>query len=155
MKERPHNPRAPLIGWFTWWRIALAALAIMGGSFAVYLYAHFSSRPTAEVYALTLTTMAFGEWVVGLTARSSMRSIVKTFRGNRSIISAFFIVGIMQALILYIPPFANVLHVTGLTAIDWLVVLLGVIPVIVVEEIQKWIRRRSYHQRPLIRASQP
>lgn len=151
MKEQPHNPRLPLIGRAIWRRIVFAAMTLAISTLIVFIYAHLSTRSEAQIFALTLTTMAFGEWILAVTARSSIRSTFALAAPNPSLLVSFCIVAVMQVAILYIPPLANLFRLAPLSLTDWLIVALGVAPVLLVEELLKWRLRHRYFHRPLTR----
>ncbi len=151
MKEQPHNPRLPLIARDVWRRIIVASLVLSVSSFFVFLMAHASARSEEEIFALTLTTLAFGEWMLAITARSSIRSTFSLAAPNTSLLVSFFAVGGMQIAILYIPPLTRLFRLAPLSWVDWLIVIAGVLPVLLVEELQKWRLRKRYWQRSLTR----
>lgn len=151
MKEEPHNPRLPLISRDVWGRILAAAFVLAVSSLLIFIYARNTDRSQEEIYALTLTTLAFGEWMLAVTVRSSIRSIFSLSVPNPSLFISFFVVAAMQVAILYIPFLAKLFRLAPLTATDWLLVMLGIIPVLLVEEVQKWRLRRRYFHRPLTR----
>lgn len=151
MKEQPHNPRLPLISPSVWRRILLAAGVLSVSSLFVFMYAHGSTRSQEEVFALTLTTLAFGQWMLAVTVRSSIRSTFSLAVPNPSLFVSFFIVAIFQLVILYVPPLARLFRLAPLTLGDWLIVAIGVAPVLLVEEIQKWRLRKRYFHRSLTR----
>jgi magnesium-transporting ATPase (P-type) len=70
---------------------------------------------------------------------------------NPSLLVSFFIVAAMQVTILYVPPLARLFRVAPLSATDWLIVVLGVLPVLLVEELQKWRLRRQYARQSVTR----
>lgn len=151
MKEQPHNPRLPLITRDVWRRIIASSAVLAISSFLVFLLAHTSARATEEVFAVTLTTLAFGEWMLAITARSSIRSTFSLAAPNTSLLVSFFVVAAMQVAILYIPPLTKLFRLAPLSLTDWLLVVAGMVPVLAVEELQKWRLRRRHQQHPLIR----
>jgi Ca2+-transporting ATPase len=149
MHEPPHNPRLPLLSRRVWQRIIISSLVLGLSSFFVFLYAHLSDRPSGEVFGLTLTTLAFGEWVLAMTVRSSIRSTFSLAVPNRSLLVSFIIVGLMQVGILYVPPLARLFQLAPLSLADWFIVVIGTAPVVLIEEVQKWRLRRQYGQHRL------
>ncbi len=151
MKEQPHNPRLPLITRAVWQRIIVAATTLAASSLGIYLIVQGSSRSEVEIFGVTLTTLAFGEWVLAITARSSIRSTFSLAVPNRSLLVSFLVVALLQVAILYVPPLAKLFRVAPLSISDWLLVILGVLPVLLVEEFQKWRLRRHYVHRSVIK----
>ena len=155
MHEQPHNPRLPLIARDVWRRIVVAAGTLSLCTLAVYMYAHASDRSETEVFALTLTSMAFGEWLLAVTARSSIRSTFSLSTPNPSLLVSFAVVAGLQIAIVYIPALASLFRLAPLSWSDWLLVLLALLPIIAVEEWQKWRLRLKYFHRPLTRPTTP
>lgn len=151
MKERPHDPRLPLITRDVWRRIILAAATLTISSLLVFVFVHTSGRPPEEMFAVTLTTLAFGEWLLAVTVRSSIRSTFALQAPNPSLLVSFVIVGLLQVVILYLPPLAALFRLAPLSLSDWMLVLAGLIPVLLVEEAQKLLLRRRYTQAPHVK----
>ncbi|MBI5467071.1 MAG: cation-transporting P-type ATPase [Candidatus Kerfeldbacteria bacterium] len=142
MSAEPLPPQTPLVTPPMWRRILVLALVLTGTSLAVFAIGLARDLPRQHLYAVTLTTLAFGEWFIGLAARSSLRSIFKVGFTNQTILIALAVIVLMQLAILYFPPLAASLEVVPLTLLDWALVALGSIPVLMVEEILKWRRRQ-------------
>jgi len=151
IREKPHNPQAPIISRQIWQRIVVIALTLALSSLAIFIYGRQTGRTANEIFALTLTTIAFGQWVLAMTVRSSIRSTFSLSAPNPSLFVAFVVVATMQVLILYVPPLSKLFQVAPLSISDWLLVAMGVAPIILVEELQKWRLRQKYFHRPLMR----
>ncbi len=149
MQERPHDPRLPIIGPMMWRRIITTALTIGLSGLAVFLWASSNHRTEREIYGLTLTSVALGQWFVSLNARSSVRTIFAGHRRNPSMLTAFITVIAMQIAILYIPLLAEIFHVAPLSLAEWLVAILGASPVVIIDEIRKWWLRHPYRAIPI------
>lgn len=149
MQERPHDPKRPMIEPAMWRRIITTALTIGLSSLAVFAWALSTGRTEREVYGLTLTTVALGQWFTSLNARSSVRSIFGSYRNNRSMLTAFVTVIALQIAILYIPFLADIFQVAPLSAFDWLIAILGAAPVVIIDEIRKWWLRHPYRTVPI------
>lgn len=154
MREQPHDPKRPIIEPAIWRRITTTALTIGLSGLAVFFWAYSSERTEREIYAITLTTVALGQWFVALNARSSVRTIFSDRRSNPSMLTAFATVIIMQAAILYIPFLADIFHVAPLSLNEWLIAILGASPIVLIDEIRKWWFRHAYRAAP-IQAERP
>lgn len=139
----PPNPRAPIVNARQWRRVALNASMIGLASLVLFTYLRTTGRSTDSIYAVTLTGMALAEWLAAMNFRSAGRSLRYILTRNRSMVIAFFSVLSMQTIILYVPPLARMFHVTGLTPMEWLLVLAAAAPVIIIEEIRKLFMRRQ------------
>lgn len=145
MRERPHDPTMPLVDQAMWKRISLTSAALGFGALMIFLWAHASGRTTPQIYALTLTTLALGQWLTALNARSTLRSIFSSYAANRSLLTAFATVIGMQILILYVPGLNRLFEVAPLSVMDWALVILAASPVVAADEIRKWWLRSRYH----------
>lgn len=143
MSAAPLPPHTPLVTPPMWRRILILALVLTATSLTVFGVSLARGLTGDHLYAVTLTTLAFGEWFIGLAARSSVRSIFKVGWNNRAILVGLVVIVILQLAILYFPPLAATLEVTPLTIIDWLLVALGSLPVLLAEEWLKWRRRQQ------------
>lgn len=148
MDEPPRSPRRPVLTNGHWLRISLDGAAIAISTLFVFLVALIQHRPTTEVYALTLTTIALAEWFTALTSRSGRRSVFSRARGNRLVLLALAVVIGMQAMILYVPMLAKAFHLAPLTLADWALALASALLVVVVEEVRKLAVRRSQRVQP-------
>lgn len=147
MSERPRSPHSPILSNGHWLRIALDGAAIGLGAFAVFVFASAREYSIGQVYAMTLTANAFGEWLTAFTTRSARRSAFWGIRQNPTMLTALLAVLVMQLAILYVPAFAAAFHLQPFGGLEWLVVILGGLPVVVVEEIRKAWRRRTMRGR--------
>ncbi len=143
MRERPHDPRAPLVNAAMFERITVTALGLALGALFVFMIGQRSNRSVETVSAMTLTAIALGQWVTALNSRSTVRSIFSRMRKNPALRLAFVTVILMQVGILYIPFLARIFSVAPLSMSDWAIVVLGSVPVVVVDEVRKvWYRQR-------------
>ncbi|MBI4093253.1 MAG: HAD-IC family P-type ATPase [Candidatus Kerfeldbacteria bacterium] len=149
MAERPRPPRAPILDAGHWVRIVVNGGLVAVSALAVFAMAYWQQRPPPQLFALTLTTVALGEWFVGLASRSARRSFVSGLTRNPLMIMALAAMLVMQISILYIPSFSRAFHLTALDASDWLLVVGAASLVLLVEEVRKAIRR-SRKRRPSI-----
>ncbi|MBI5404946.1 MAG: HAD-IC family P-type ATPase [Candidatus Kerfeldbacteria bacterium] len=144
MRERPRSPHAPILTTGHWLRILLDGSAIAYGTLGVLLYETATGRPTPEIFAMTLTTVALGEWFTAWTSRSARRSVFDGLLTNRLMLGALVLALAMQVTIVYVPSFAKAFHIAALTLNDWLLSLGGALVVVVVEEVRKaFVRHRS------------
>lgn len=142
LQEPPRPVQQPIVNRGQWLRIGWVALAIAFGTFLVFLRELRLGVSPEHLYAMTLTTMALGEWFSAFAFRSSRRSFFSLFSTNRFLWPALALVLALQVGILYVPTLATVFHVAPLTAVDWLIAFLGGLPVLILEECRKALLRR-------------
>lgn len=144
LQEKPHDPLGPIVERAMWERILVTAGTIGFVSLVVFAWALGTDRTEREVYALTLTTVALGQWLTSLNARSASRSIFGGHRANPAMLTALVTVIGMQMAILYIPFLADIFEVAPLSLTDWGIAIAAASPVVVIDEIRKWWVRRHY-----------
>ncbi len=142
LQEPPRPRQQPIVGLAQWSRILLVALTIALSSYAAFLIGLARGDSSEQVFALTLTTIALGEWLSAFVFRSSRRSIFRLATSNRALFGALVIVVCLQVLMLSVPRFAAGMHVVALGAGDWLLAIGLSLPVLAVDEIRKLILRR-------------
>merc|ERR1712071_99412 len=64
---------------------------------------------------------------------------------NMWLMGAFFLSLGLHFMILYVPPFPTIFHVTDLNMEEWMTVLKFSVPVMIIDEILKYVARQ-YHQ---------
>jgi Ca2+-transporting ATPase len=148
MSESPRSPTAPILSDQRWRRILVDGLVVGASALAAFLIGHAQGRSQAEIYALTLTTLALGEWLLTFSIRSGIQGALVGLRHNLFIVLALLVAVLMQLMILYVPVLARAFEVGSLGWGDWmLMIALGSI-VVVVEEVRKAVVRRQMAARP-------
>lgn len=143
LEEPPRPVRQPIISEGHWLRIGLVALTIALSSFVLFYVELSRGASPRHLFALTLTTVALGEWFSAFVFRSSRRSLFSMFGTNRTLWPTLLIVVLMQCAILYVPSLARLFHVAPLSLTDWLLALAFSLPVVFVDELRKLIVRRG------------
>lgn len=148
MRERPHDPRAPIVTAAMWHRILLTGTTIAGSALVVFAIARATDLPDEKKFALVLTSMVMAEMMNAIMARSSKTSVFRRWNANRAMGPAMLGVLLLHLTILYLPAAAAVFNIAPLSVGEWLLVFAASLPIMLVEEIRKWIIRRAYDARP-------
>lgn len=117
------------------------ALIMSIGSLLLFAWAY--RRDIVYARTMVLITMAMYQWFNAWNCRSERISIVQ--RGifsNRWLIAASLFVLLLQAMILYIPFLRTIFKTMPLSLQDWFMILAVTFPIILIEEVRKWIVRR-------------
>lgn len=141
LHEPPRPLRAPIISGQQWLRIFLLAAVIGLSALAVFLMEIRTDARREHVLAMTLTTIALGEWLSAFAFRARRTSLFRMFWTNALLWPTLVMVVAMHLAILYLPALAEVFHVAPLSLADWALVLAFGLPVLVVEEMRKAIVR--------------
>ncbi len=146
MRERPRPPQAQILNRGHWARIAQAGVTVTLSTLFVFLYALATDRSSGEVYGLTLTTIAIGQWLVGFTSRSARRSSFSSLGKSPLMLAAVGVNLALQASILYVPFLARAFHVAPLGWADWVLMLAAASLTVAVEETRKALFRQRTNQ---------
>lgn len=147
MSEPPRSPAAPILSPARWRRITLNGAVIGASALAAFLVAKYQGRSQAETYAMTLTTLALGEWFLAFALRSGIRNALSGIRHNLILVLAFLMAVLMQLAILYVPPLAKAFEVGALGLSDWILMIVLGLVVVVVEEVRKVYARKELARR--------
>lgn len=145
MREPPRAPKKPVIDRARWGRIALDGITIGITAFIVFIIMLSRNRPEHEIYAVTLTAVALGEWTIAFTSRSSRRSTFSRFFSNKYIVPVTLVVVAMQVSILSVPSLLSAFHLDRIGTIDWVLAGSVAVAVLIVEELRKMVSRRKPH----------
>ena len=140
MSEPPRDSKAPFFSRQMWFEI-LTHGAIEGGiALGVYIYALHTFD------GLIATTMAF--ITLGLTqlfhalgSRFDVKSFLSAPFSNKSMILAFLVSGILQVMVVLIPPIRTAFSLALLTGPQWIVAVGASVLMLVYMEVEKVIKR--------------
>lgn len=139
LKEPPRPPREPIVTNRDWTRIAALAIAMTIGTFGAYLVAVVTGVTDGVRFGVTLTALALNEWLSAFAFRAPSRSLVETLRRNRWLAFGLIAVILLQAVVLYSQPVAEIFHVASLTVVWVLVAVAGAVPVVIVDTLwRRW-----------------
>lgn len=144
MHEPPRKPGMAVLTTGHWGRIFLGGVTVTLSTLAVFLLARAQHRASGEIYAMTLTTIAMGQWFVAFMSRSGRRSAFSRIRKSPWLLVALAASLGLQVSILYIPTMAAAFHLAPISAIDWLVIVAASFFAVIVDEVRKLFIRRRY-----------
>jgi len=112
------------------------------GSFFVFVYHYEKNVMYAQT--MTLVTMAMFQWFNAWNCRSERLSIVQLgLLSNKWLVGATILMLLLQCLILYVPVMQHIFKTVPLSLHDWAIVMSVASTIIGVEEIRKFVMRRS------------
>jgi Ca2+-transporting ATPase len=111
------------------------------GSFLVFRALYTTDLAYART--MTLQVMAMYQWFNAWNCRSEHTSLFKLgFFANRWLILATSLVLGLQMIILYVPFMRELFKTVPLSFCDWAFVVLVTAPIILLEEVRKWLAHR-------------
>lgn len=139
----PRDPQEGIMSRLLVQRTLLVALVISAGVVYTFASALDNGASLENARTVAVTTMVFFQFFQAGNSRSELKSIFRISPFSNpflfySMIAAFF----AQLAFLYVPPFLWVFRTVPLTAPEWLRIVAVLATVIVVVEIDKWIRRK-------------
>jgi magnesium-transporting ATPase (P-type) len=144
MKRPPRPPREPVLSGFLVWRVALVSVLFLIGIFGMFELALARDVPIEEARTVAVNTLVAME-VFYLFSVRYLRTPSFTFqgvKGTRPVLIAVFTVFALQLVFTYAPFMGSFFHSQPLTvAVGMQVVGVGVVLLIVLE-VEKFLRRR-------------
>ncbi|MEN6297746.1 MAG: cation transporting ATPase C-terminal domain-containing protein, partial [Rectinema sp.] len=152
INEKPRDPKESLFA-----RGGTSSLIMNGiviGALALSAFFIGMNRATVEgltgdaalklARTMAFATLSLSQLFHAFNLRHPTRSLFSIgIFGNRYLVGAFVAGCLLQVLVIMIPPFAGFFKVTGLGAMDWLIVLLLAVFTITLNEVVKVFKRRK------------
>lgn len=152
INEKPRDPKESLFA-----RGGTSSLIMNGiviGALALSAFFIGMNRATVEgltgdaalklARTMAFATLSLSQLFHAFNLRHPTRSLFSIgIFGNRYLVGAFAAGCLLQVLVIMIPPFAGFFKVTGLGAMDWLIVLLLAVFTITLNEVVKVFKRRK------------
>jgi len=144
MRRPPRDPKEPLFHGRLRTLVVSEGLILTATTLAVYVWALTTYGPGRQSTTLAFVVLAVIQLTQALNCRSEDRSVFQLgLVSNRHGVIATVIVMLTLVLAVYAPPLQSVLRTTGLTLLDWFVIIVAsVVPVGLVETLKR-IRMRA------------
>ncbi len=150
LKRPPRKPNEGILSSFMVQRTFLMGTVLAAGTLFVFVSALNSGVPLARARTAALTTMVFFQFYQALNCRSELKSVFNMSPMSNpfllySMLAAFF----AQLVVLYVPAFQWVFRTVPLNMAEWVEIGLVSVTIIIVVEVDKWIRRKKVLHAPL------
>ena len=141
----PRDPKEGIMSRLLIQRTILVGAVISAGIVWNFAAALEAGATVENARTVAVTTMVFFQFLQAWNSRSELESIFRVPLFSNpflfySMIAAFF----AQLAVLYAPPLQWVFRTVPLTAPEWLRIIAASLTVVVVVEIDKWLRRRKF-----------
>ncbi|MBI5142237.1 MAG: cation-transporting P-type ATPase [Nitrospirae bacterium] len=156
MTKTPRNPSARIVDKRFLKRIGVSGLLIASGALMLFYrelassgWKFGDSLATHEAAYVKATTMAFFTLVMfqmfnAFNSKTITESLLKTNPlGNKYLVAAVAVSIAMMMAFSYIPFLNGILHTAPLSAADWLLITAVSSTILIVEEVRKYMERRS------------
>jgi len=147
MERSPRDPKEPIMSRLLWERTVVVGLLISVGVVYNFQLALNEGASLEKARTVAVTTMVFFQFFQAWNSRSELQSIFKISPFTNpllffSLIAAFF----AQLSVIYVPTLQWIFRTEPITMSEWLQILMVSATVVLVVEIDKWIRRRAHRK---------
>jgi magnesium-transporting ATPase (P-type) len=122
------------------WRMSMMGLIMTISTLGLFYF--YKDGDYLKASTIAVTILAVLQWVNAWNCRSEKTSALRNIFTNPYLIIATLVVIVMQLLAVYHPLFQKFLKTVPLEPSEWLIILALSIPLLLIEEIRKFIARR-------------
>jgi len=143
MQRAPRDRNEPLLSAFLAWRIVFVSALVMLGALGLFLWEIDRGQSIETARTITVSVIVVAEIFYLINCRHLYRSSIsfEGIFGNRYVLAAIGALIVMQLLFTYAPFMQNMFGTTGLTAGEWLRVLLIGLLIFFATEAEKALQR--------------
>jgi Ca2+-transporting ATPase len=146
LEDPPRRQKAGILYSGMLWRIAFIALFMSMGTLFIFRW-ELPRVGLEEARTIAFSMLVAFQWFNALNARSDQQSIFKLgLLSNRLLLGGLGLAVILQAMVIYTPPFQKLFYTVPLSLEDWGVVVLMAGGIFVVEELRKLIAPRIFNR---------
>jgi Ca2+-transporting ATPase len=140
MRQTFSKPSKYLVDKFMMLRILL--VAILMTIVTLWMFTKYMDANMVKAWTVSLTILTVFQWYNIFNVRSSTKSVFsKHIFSNKYVIVGLFLAISMHMLAIYNPFMQNLLQTTGLSLVEWGIILVVGLSIVAVEEVRKLIYR--------------
>jgi Ca2+-transporting ATPase len=142
LKRRPRDPKEPILGRSQWLTVVLHSLTMCAGTFGALAAARlWLDLDAGSVVTLTFLTLAFAQLWQVFNMRHPRASVLRNeVTRNPWVWMALLLCTVLLVVPPYVPPIADVLHLTAVTPAMWAFILgLSVAPLLVAQVVTQML----------------
>ncbi|NIN00173.1 MAG: HAD-IC family P-type ATPase [candidate division Zixibacteria bacterium] len=144
LQRPPRSPKEGILSSLMIQRTLLMGSVLAAGTLFVFITRLEAGMPLEKARTAALTTMVFFQFYQALNCRSETQSIFKMSLTKNpfllfSMLAAFF----AQLAVLYVPALSWIFRTEPITVMGWVEILLVTLTIVIVIELDKWIRRKK------------
>ena len=144
LNKPPRKPKEGILSSLIIQRTFLMGIVLAAGTLYVFMSDLNSGVPLERARTAALTTMVFFQFYQALNCRSETESIFSMSpMSNPFLFYAMIAALFAQLAVLYVPALQWIFRTVPLTMTEWLEVGLVTVTIVIVVEMDKWIRRRK------------
>jgi len=144
LNSPPRNPKEGILSSLMIQRTFLMGAVLAVGTLFMFISNLDSGVPLERARTVALTTMVFFQFYQALNCRSETRSIFRMSpRSNPFLFYAMIAAFFAQLAVLYVPALQWLFRTVPLTMAEWVKIGVVTSSIIIVVEIDKWLRKRG------------
>lgn len=144
LKRKPRRPKEGILSPLMIQRTILMGIILAAGTLFVFINRLDAGMSLEKARTAALTTMVFFQFYQALNCRSETQSIVKmSLLKNPFLLFSMIAALFAQLAVLYVPALQWVFRTEPISLMGWIQILYVTITIVIVVEIDKWIRSRS------------
>jgi len=144
IKFPPRSPKEGIIDRITFWRIILVSLVMLAGTMLLYQLEINAGADIVRARSVAFATMVVFQILNVLNSRSLKESIFKIpFFSNKYLIFSLVFSFMLSFMTIHNSFFQKLFHTTSLNIFDWLKILGVTLSIILVVELEKYLRRKT------------
>lgn len=144
MNRPPRDPQEGIMSRLLIQRTVLVGMVIALGVAWNYINALQAGASLEHARTIAVTTMVFFQFFQAWNSRSEYESIFRiNLLGNPFLFYSMIAAGLAQVAFVYAPPLQWIFRTVPLSAAEWVQILAVAASVLVVVEVDKWLRRRA------------
>lgn len=143
LNRPPRDPQEGIMSRLLIQRTVLVGMVIALGVAWNYINALQAGASLEHARTIAVTTMVFFQFFQAWNSRSEYESIFRiNLLGNPFLFYSMIAAGLAQVAFVYAPPLQWIFRTVPLSAAEWVQILAVAASVLVVVEVDKWLRRR-------------
>ena len=144
LNRHPRNPKQGILSSLMVQRTALMGITLAAGTLFLFISNLNSGVPLERARTIALTTMVFFQFYQAFNCRSETRSIFRMSPISNPLLFISMIAAFLAQLsVIYVPAFQWVFRTVPITINEWVQIFMVSTTVILVVEMDKWIRGRK------------
>ena len=144
LNRPPRNPKEGILSSLMVQRTLLMGITLAAGTLFLFISTLKAGVPLERARTIALTTMVFFQFYQAFNCRSETRSVFRMSPISNPLLFISMIAAFLAQLsVIYVPAFQWIFRTVPITINEWVQILMVSATVVIVVEVDKWIRRQK------------
>jgi len=144
LHRHPRNPKEGILSGLMIQRTLLMGVTLAAGTLFLFISSIKAGVPLERARTIALTTMVFFQFYQAFNCRSETRSVFRMSPISNPILLISMIAAFLAQLsVIYVPAFQWVFRTVPITVIEWVKIFMVSTTILLIVEMDKWIRGRK------------